>query len=444
MTRTADSRRPQARRQRRAMPCLLLALAVAAAGLAAAPARAATMPEAVPGEIVVKLKATAALPALLTRYRLTLAAQFGARPIYRLRVAAGADVRQLLAALALEPAVQLAEPNLIHRSPEARKNQAWAIGEASAYTAQWAPQALRWPLAHTRSRGTGVCVAVLDTGVDATHPTLAGRVLPGADLVDGDLLPAEGAPTGAGYGHGTHVAGLVLAGAPQATILPLRVLDDEGAGNVWVLAEALLRAVDPDGNPATRDGAQVINLSLGTLTRTRLLDAVGTLATCATPEPGNRIEDQSDPGYGVDRQRCANGGGAIIVAAAGNDASGSIREYPAAEGVYGLLSVTASTPARRVASFANSGNWIDVAAPGEGLTSTLPGGLYATWSGTSMAAAVASASAALLRSAEPALTPRDSVRRLMRSAVLLCDGRTRQIDAAATLGLGTAVPVACP
>lgn len=442
MNRTASCLPASAHMLRRAMSCLGLALAMGP--LAAVPARAGSAPEAVPDELVVKLQTPAALPALMARHGLTLSAQFGARPIYRLRVAPGASVEAVVEELQLDPAVHLAEPNLVHRSPEARKNQPWAIGEASAYTAQWAPQALRWPEAHTRSVGAGVRVAVLDTGVDATHPALAGRLLPGPDLVDGDLLPDEGSPVGAGYGHGTHVAGLVLAGAPGATIMPMRVLDAEGAGNVWVLAEALLRAVDPDGNPATADGAQVINLSLGTPTRTRLLDAIGALATCATPEPGDRVQDQSDPGYDVDRQRCAIGGGAVILAAAGNEGSPTVREYPAAEGVYGLISVTASTSARRVATFANSGNWIDVAAPGEGLTSAVPGGRWATWSGTSMATAVVSATAALLRASEPALSPRDVVRRLQRSATAMCDGRIRQVDAAAALGLAAAPVTPCP
>ena len=64
-----------------------------------------------------------------------------------------------------------------------------------------------------------------------------------------------------GFGHGTHVAGLVALTAPDAKIVPYRVLDENGEGNVWVLAEALLRAIDPDGNPAKDDGAHVINIS---------------------------------------------------------------------------------------------------------------------------------------------------------------------------------------
>ena len=92
----------------------------------------------------------------------------------------------------------------------------------------------------------------VSAGFDLAHPALAGRMLPGWDFVDGDADPSETAqPTQGGYGHGTHVAGLVAWVAPGARLLPLRVLDAEGQGNAWVLAEAMLHAVDPDHNPAT-------------------------------------------------------------------------------------------------------------------------------------------------------------------------------------------------
>ena len=76
------------------------------------------------------------------------------------------------------------------------------------------------------------------------------------------------------YGHGTHVAGLVALAAPAARILPVRVLDRDGVGNIWVLAEALAYAVNPDGDDDTADGAHIINLSLSTLRKTNLLDEV--------------------------------------------------------------------------------------------------------------------------------------------------------------------------
>ncbi len=389
-----------------------------------------------PGEILVKLRSSAALQPLLARQPLTLRDRFGARPIYRLQVVGTARVKDVLAALALEPEVQIAEANPTNRSPEARRNIPWAIGNMTAYTAQWAPRAMRLAEAQTLAQGAGVRIAVLDTGIDATHPALAGRLLPGRDFVDGDLDPTE--PLGTSdtygtYGHGTHVAGLLAMVAPQAQILPLRVLDASGNGNAWVLAEALLHAIDPDGNPATDDGAHVINLSLGSLGRTRLLDTIAQIASCTPAVPNDAIGDRSDPGYADDERRCTNGSaGAVIVAAAGNDGSGSIREYPAAEGAYGLVSVAASTEARRLARFSNSGSWIDLAAPGEGITSSVPGG-WATWSGTSMASPLVAGTAALLRSTDFTQRPTEIARRLKRSASEMCGGNLRELDAYAAL-----------
>ncbi len=400
----------------------------------------------VAGEILVRLTSTTALNPLLSQHRLSLAGQFGSRPIYRLKVVGTADVNAIIDALALDPTVLIAEPNHVHRSPEARKNNAWTIGTAQAYVAQWAPRALRLPAAHRLSIGTGVRVAVLDTGIDASHPALAGRLLPGFDFVDFDNDPSEvgSTPTNASFGHGTHVAGIVAMVAPGAKIVPLRVLDAEGAGNAWVLADALLHAVDPDRNPATDDGAHVINVSLGTHHRTRILDSVGKLAACAIP-PVVMVpaDDYSDPGYNADKDRCNALGGATVVAAVGNDANESQLQYPAAEGFYGLLAVGASNAVSRLASFSNFGSWVDVAAPGDGITSTVPGGGFGTWSGTSMAAPMAAGVAALLRARDPSLSARDVARRLIGTGANLCSSQLRTVDAAAALQNAMPAPMAC-
>lgn len=383
-----------------------------------------------PGEILVKLRSGDALPGVLARYSLSLVGRFGARPIFRLKVVGTARVKDVLAAMALDPEVLIAEANTSHRSPEARRNIPWAIGRASDFVQQWAPQAMQLAQAQRLALGAGVRVAVLDTGVDPTHPLLAGRLLPGRDFVDGDDNPAEGVGAVPGtYGHGTHVAGLIALVAPAASIVPLRVLDADGVGNAWVLAEALLHAIDPDGNPSTDDGAHVINLSLGSLVRTRILDTVAMLVGCAPALPDDPIGDRTDPGYRDDEARCARGNGAVIVAAAGNDGSGSVKEYPAAEGAYGLLSVTATSSPGRLAGFANSGPWVDMAAPGEGITSAVPGGGWATWSGTSMAAPLVAGTAALVRSLDPRLAPKLVVTRLKRTGALLCGTRIGQVDA---------------
>jgi subtilisin family serine protease len=402
---------------------------------------------AVAGEILVRLRSTAALAPLLAKYQLTLKSQFGARPIYRLGVIGAADPREKIAALLTEVDVLLAEQNFVHRSPEARRSTAWIIGAASTYAAQWAPDALRLPEAHALSTGAGMRVAVLDTGIDASHPAFAGRLLKGFDFVDFDTDPSEvgSAAASPSFGHGTHVAGLVALVAPAARIMPLRVLDADGSGNAWVLGEALLYAVDPDGNPATDDGAHVINMSLGSYERTEILDSLGRLASCSIPAViVDPIDDYSDPGYNGDKQRCAASRGAVMVAAAGNDGSDRVREYPAAERVYGLLAVTASTAASQLADFGNFGSWVHVAAPGEGITSAIPGGGFGTWSGTSMAAPLAAGTAALLRASEPALSPKEAARRLERVSAALCGtDRFGRLDAAAVLLNKAPPPTAC-
>lgn len=400
----------------------------------AAPAQASDGARAVEGEILVKLRSTAALGPLLAKYGLTVLDSFGHRPIYRLKVAEKSRVDDTIAALALEVDVLIAEANVLQRSPEARKNVVWAIGKPEDYAAQWAPTALRLPEAQRLALGTGVRVAVLDTGIDLHHPALAGRLLPGFDFVDYDNDPSEAGGEGdVGYGHGTHVAGLVALIAPNARIMPLRVLDADGEGNAWVLAEALLHAVDPDGDPTTDDGAHVINLSFGTASRTRIFDAAAQLATCTMPATPDPVGDLSDPGYDDDEARCSRFRGVVIVAAAGNDGSDSVREYPAAESAHGLIAVGASSSNGRLASFSNFGSWVRIAAPGDKVTSSVPGGGYGTWSGTSMSAPLVAGAAALLRGYAPRLKADDVVKRLTSRTAALCGTNLRQLDIAAAL-----------
>jgi subtilisin family serine protease len=294
-----------------------------------------------------------------------------------------------------------------------------------------------------------VIVAVLDTGVDAGHPALAGRLVPGYDFVNDDPDPSEdGTPEqDIVYGHGTHVAGIVALTAPEAKIMPLRVLDRNGEGNIWVLAEALYFAVNPDGNPNTDDGATVINLSLGTTQRTAFLDDVLDLVTCR----GDDDDDDDDDDVESDRyartansdhDECLSSKGAVIVAAAGNNGT-TAKEYPAAEEAAGLLAVAATTQTDTRADYSNYGSWVAIGAPGDLILSCVPGNLWGAWSGTSMAAPFVAGVAALVQSEDGTLAPADVTKQIVKTAHKIQGDVRWRVDAAAALGLAVQ-PVSAP
>ncbi len=407
--------------------CCLAAVAMLLGALPSAPRVLADSANLVPGEIEVQLTQADDLQGVAAAFSLdpTPLDQFGSRPIYLLRILNGAAPNNLAAALLQDNRVVNAEPNLLYQEPETRQAYSWAVGgDAGSYAAQWAPATMQLAQAQTISRGAGITVAVLDTGVDLSHPALIGHLVPGYDFVDMDSDPSEVGMAGQdlGYGHGTHVAGLVALAAPEAKILPLRVLDQHGVGNIWVLTEALAYAMDPDGDPATPDGAQVINLSLTIPTESKLLRDTIKAVICAD----GAMESSDIPCLVPDDR------GAVVVEAAGNSGS-TTPEYPAGDSLQGAITVGASTQSDTLASFSNRGSWVAVAAPGDHILSSVPGGLYATWSGTSMAAPLVAGEAALVRAAFPALEPAKVVQRIEDSADDIGGSVSKRVDAAAAL-----------
>jgi thermitase len=373
-------------------------------------------------EIIVKLfdstpNPAAAIAQLAATYDLTTIGQFGARPIYRLQRNTPDDAKkpeQTPPGLANKieeqnpTLVEIAEANYVGEVPEEQRRISWArSGGPAEYAGQWARDKIRLPLAHTHTRGQGVIVAVLDTGVEATHPALQGRLVSGYDFVDNDADPGEEGIYGQNisYGHGTHVAGLIALAAPEATIMPLRVLDIDGSGNVWVLAQALQYALD--------HGASVINMSLSTSARTRLLEDLIGKAAC------------KNAGACTAQQ-----GGVVVVLAAGNSGSQK-QEYPASEAknLGGVLAVAATTQQDSLASFSTYGSWVSLAAPGDNVLSSVPLGEYASWSGTSMAAPLVAGSAALVRSACPSLSAPQVTRQLLATAASIGGKVPQRIDA---------------
>jgi subtilisin family serine protease len=358
-----------------------------------------------PAQIILKLNQASDLAAVAATFQLDPAPidQLTIAPLYLMRIVDGAVPETRAAALAADSRVAYAETNVIGATPEDQGESSWASGGSAAdYQGQWAPADIRLSQALSVTRGGGVTVAVLDTGVDATHPGLAGHLIAGYDFVDDDSDPSEiGTPlVNTAYGHGTFVTGLVALAAPDAAIMPVRVLDPDGRSNVWRLAKGIVWA-------ATR-GATVINLSLGTNTHTHLTNEV--------------IGNVGSKGRGV-----------VVVAAAGNAASNQ-PQFPAAEGGARVLAVGASTSKDTLAPFSNYGSWVRVVAPGVSLLSTVPGGGYASWSGTSMATGLASGEAALVRSAYSAFSAQDVISRIANTSTRISGQVSLRINAGAAVG----------
>ncbi|MFB9994511.1 S8 family serine peptidase [Deinococcus oregonensis] len=212
--------------------------------------------------------------------------------------------------------------------------------------------------------GKGVTIALLDSGVDLTHPMLRGVLLPGHDFVDGDENPSEeGDETDLIYGHGTAVAGVLQQMAPAARILPLRVLGTGGSGQAAHVAQAIRLAVD--------QGAHIINLSVA-----------GSVSS-----EGVRAALQ----YAANRN-------VLVVAASGNNGE-SAPQAPADAlnqkntlGAFGL-SVTAVDQSGNLPSWSNRGG--EVQAPGVDILTSYPGRRLVRASGSSFAAPVVSGALAL-------------------------------------------------
>jgi thermitase len=405
------------------------------------------------GEIVVKLYSAGDLAGVAADFGLdpNPRKQFGSRPIYVLRITDREDAPDKARRMAKDSRVQYVEPNHRYSAPEGQKRSSWArVENVTDYAEQWAAAKIHLPEAHTTGRGAGVIVAVMDTGVDATHSALAGHLVSGFDFVDMDADPSEvGVPdVDSVYGHGTHVAGIVALTAPEAKIMPVRVLDRNGEGNIWVLAEALRYAVNPDGNLATDDGATVINMSLGTDQRTAFLDDIINLVTCSNNSSASSGHDMRLPNgvtMGTDDkpEECLSRSGAVIVAAAGNDGS-TAKEYPAAEDSEGLLAVAATTQDDVRASYSNFGSWVQIGAPGDAILSTVPGNQWGAWSGTSMATPFVAGVAALVQSGDAGLTPDDVTRRIVNTADRISGEVRLRVDAAAALGVTVEEPSSTP
>jgi len=354
----------------------------------------------VPQQVIVKLDPTvgATVQKINSAYGTTTLETFpGSTNIYLLRLPTSSSVTETVNQMAKDLRLLYAEPNFFSQTPEGgARHNAWGASDVAPTSDEYAIKVLGLESAHYISRGEGTKVAVLDTGAQLDHPALidnfenAGRY----DFVEDDKNPSA-RPLGKDtdcdgdkdemVGHGTHVAGIVDITAPAAKIMPLRVLDTEGYGNVFTIAKAVYFA--------SHNRADVINLSLGSPSRSRLLQEM--------------IKDAT-----------ANG---VLVAAAAGNSNSLIAEYPAAgNGVAasaeGLVAVTSVSRFDQKSDFANYGRWVDIAAPGESIRSAFPVSKYAYWSGTSMATPFVSGQAALIHAVYPTLDPAGLEKKIRCSA----------------------------
>lgn len=207
-------------------------------------------------------------------------------------------------------------------------------------------------------------IAVVDTGVQLSHPDLAGKISGGYDFINNDSVADDD------HGHGTHVAGIAASMTNNAIgsagvswgakIMPVKVLNSSGFGTYSTVSNGITYAADNE--------ARVINLSLGGYSFSQTMQA-------ATDYAYNR--------------------GTLVAAAAGNDGDSTVI-YPA--GNANVLGVAATDSSDKRASFSNYNVYVDVSAPGVNILSTYKGSRYAYMSGTSMAAPFASGLAALILS----------------------------------------------
>jgi thermitase len=364
-------------------------------GQVSAAGHGVSRPPAVPeGQVLVKFRS--GLPAarqstIVLAYNSRIVTKISRLGVLVMGIPADTTVEEMVNALRQNPDVEYAEPNVmmhvlvtpndpLFKNQYALSNTGQTIGSVPGSPAGQASADIKAPTAWEETKGReDIVVAVIDTGVDLSHPDLKNKIKnSGKDFVNGDNDATDD------HWHGTFVAGIVgaqndngegIAGvAWNCKILPVKVLDNTGNGSTDKVAQGIIWAAD--------NGAAVINLSLGSETGTETL----------------RLALK----YAYEK-------GVAVVAAAGNTGGNVL--YPAAYDTY-VLSVAATDYNDARAVYSNFGSRIDVAAPGVRILSTVP-----TWyfgpdflpygyaDGTSFAAPHVAGLAALLKGLKTWLTP---------------------------------------
>lgn len=275
-------------------------------------------------------------------------------------VAPGSE-QAAVAALALDPTVEAAEVDRLVEPEVTTANDTY-------YLNAWHLAKIGAPIAWDTAKGDGVVVAVLDSGVDGTHPDLVNKLVPGWNLVDNNSNTSDV------YGHGTEVAGVIGAQSNNglgvtsiawgAKIMPVRVSLTTGSAYISTIAAGITWAAD--------HGANIANASFATLTGSATI--------------------QSAANY------MRSKGGLVVVAA------GNYGTLDSTSNNSSVISVSATDSSDALTSWSSYGPYVDVAAPGAGIWSTTRGGGYAAVSGTSFSSPLTAGVLAVMKSANPALS----------------------------------------
>jgi subtilisin family serine protease len=299
--------------------------------------------------------------------------KIGSLPVHVISVPEKAE-EAVVRALSKNPHIEFAELDMISPLTTTTVND-------PQFASAWHLPKMQTPTAWDVSKGTGITIAILDSGVDGTHPDLVNQMVPGWNAIDNSSTTADI------NGHGTAVAGTAAAATNNATgvasiaggakIMPVRITNDPTGYAYWSdVARGLNWAAD--------NGADVANISYGVSNST-------TVASAA--------------------QYMRNKGGVVVVSAANDGVDPGYTDNPY------MISVSATDSADAKASWSNYGAFIDVAAPGVSILTTTRGGGYGNWNGTSFSSPATAGVVALIMSANPSLTPDDIEKVLENSAV---------------------------
>ena len=355
---TAQHKTRTAGRHLRLLPLLIGCAFASAATLAAEPE------QWVPGRLLVQPKpglSDTELEKILKPHGGKSVGKIEGIGVHIVQLPANASEKAVATLLAKNPHLKFAERDLILK-PAATANDPY-------FSSGWHLPKIGAPAAWDYSTGSGVTIAVLDSGVDGSHPDLIGKLVSGWNFIDNNSNTSDV------YGHGTMVSGAAAAAsnnslgvasvAGGASIMPIRVTDTSGNGSLTAIASGLVWAAD--------HGAQVANLSFyGPSASSTVLNAA---------------------------QYMKNKGG-LVTESAGN--YGTEAPFASTDTMI-VVSATGSSDTRT--SWSSYGSYVDVAAPGEGIWTTTNGGGYGAVSGTSFSAPITAGVIALMMAANPSLTP---------------------------------------